>query len=46
MSDEFKPVSVSRSIAGQVTPEQLQQAAQQGFKSISFEKIYLRPESK
>lgn len=34
MSDEFKAVSDSLSIAGQVTPEQLQQAAQQGFKSV------------
>jgi uncharacterized protein (TIGR01244 family) len=34
MSDEFKPVSDALSIAGQVTPEQLQTAAQQGFKSV------------
>lgn len=34
MSDAFKAVSDSLSIAGQVTPEQLQQAAEQGFKSV------------
>ncbi|WP_416668901.1 beta-lactamase hydrolase domain-containing protein [Egbenema bharatensis] len=34
MSDAFKAVSDSLSIVGQVTPEQLQQAAQQGFKSV------------
>lgn len=34
MPNEFKPVSDSLSITGQVTPEQLQQAAQQGFKSV------------
>jgi len=34
MSNEVKSVSDSLSIAGQVTPEQLQEAAQQGFKSV------------
>lgn len=34
MVDNVKPVNESFAVAGQVTPEQLKQAAQEGFKSV------------
>jgi uncharacterized protein (TIGR01244 family) len=34
MADQINPVNDSLAVAGQVTPEQLQQAAQAGFKSV------------
>lgn len=34
MVDQAKPVNESFTVAGQVTPEQLKQASQEGFKSV------------
>lgn len=34
MVDNAKPVNESFAVAGQISPEQLQQAAQEGFKSV------------